>query len=69
MDQKNNIDKPWLSMWNRFTEKQIDICNDYGFEPSDCFFLATTKDKYYRRRRRMKNDDNARICIAPLINI
>ena len=46
----------------------FDICNDYGFEPSDCFFLATTRDKYYRRRRRMKYNDNARICITPLFD-
>ena len=56
-------------MWNNFKEKQKEMCNDYGLEPSDCFFLATTKDKYYRRRRRMKNDENARICITPLLDI
>ena len=56
------------TMWNRHREKQIDICNDYGFEPSDCFFLAITRDKYYRRRRRMKYNDNARICITSLFD-
>ena len=55
-------------MWNRNRETQIDICNDHGFEPSDCFFLATTKNKHYRRRRRMNNDENARICITPLFD-
>ena len=55
-------------MWNRHREEQIKICNDYGFEPSDCFFLATTKDNYYRRRRRMKWNDNARICITSLFD-
>ena len=56
-------------MWNTHREKQIKICDDYAFKPSDCFFLATTKDKYYRRRRRMKNNEDARICITPLLNI
>jgi|TARA_R110002073_G_C9361279_1_gene571464 hypothetical protein len=55
-------------MWNKNRETQIDICNDHGFEPSDCFFLATTKNKHYRRRRRMNNDENARICITPLFD-
>lgn len=56
-------------MWNNFKEKQNEICNDYNLKASDCFFLASTKDKYYRRRRRMKNDENARICITPLMDI
>ena len=54
-------------MWNRNREKQIKICNEYGFKPSDCFFLATTKDLYYKERRRMISNDNARICITPLL--
>jgi len=53
-------------MWNKHREKQIEICNDYEFKPSDCFFLATTKDTYYTRRRRMKWNDTARICITSL---
>ena len=56
-------------MWNKYWEKQIEICNDYGFKPSDCFFLAIAKNNYYRRRRRMNHNDNARICITPLFNI
>ena len=55
-------------MWNKHREKQIDICNDYGFNPSDCFLLATTKDKYYRRRRRMRDNENARISIPLLFD-
>jgi hypothetical protein len=55
-------------MWNRHREEQIEICNNRGFEPSDCFFLATTRDPYYKRRRRMKWNDNARICITPLFD-
>ena len=56
-------------MINNFKEKQNEICNDYNLKASDCFFLASTKDKYYRRRRRMKNDENDRICITPLLDI
>ena len=54
-------------MWERNREKQIKICNEYGFKPSDCFFLATTKDLYYKERRRMRWNNDARICITPLI--
>ena len=54
-------------MWERNREKQIKICNEYGFKPSDCFFLATTRDPYYLERRRMRWNDNARICITPLL--
>ena len=54
-------------MWKRNREKQIKICNEYGFKPSDCFFLATTRDPYYLERRRMRWNDNARICITPLL--
>ena len=39
----------------------------YDFEPSECYFLATTKDPYYEERRRMRWNDNARICITPLL--
>ena len=53
-------------MWNKHKEKQIEICNDYNFTVSDCFFLATTKDPFYRRRRRMKADDTARVCTSVL---
>ena len=56
------------TMWNRHRDLQIAICENYEFEPSDCFFLATTKDPYYKRRRRMKWNDNARICITPLFD-
>ena len=53
-------------MWNKYRDIQLEICKDYNFKPSDCFFLATTKDNYYKRRRRMKWNDDARICITPL---
>jgi len=55
-------------MWNRYREKQLEICKQYNFKPSDCFFLATTKDPYYAKRRRMKWNDDARICITPLFD-
>ncbi len=55
-------------MWNMYKEQQIQICKEYNFEPSDCFFLATTRDPYYMRRRRMRWNDTARICITPLID-
>lgn len=55
-------------MWNRHHKKQYEICEEYGFKPSDCFFLATTKDEYYKKRRRMKWNDDARICITPLFD-
>jgi len=56
------------TMWNRYRKRQLKICSQYNFEPSDCFFLATTKDAYYAKRRRMKFSDDARICITPLFD-
>jgi len=55
-------------MWNMYKEQQIKICKEYDFKPSDCFFLATTRDPYYMRRRRMRWNDTARICITSLID-
>ena len=55
-------------MWNKYRKQQIEICNEYDFKPSDCFFLATTRDPYYTRRRRMQWNDTARVCITPLID-
>tara|TARA_R110002074_G_scaffold145058_2_gene293602 strand:+ start:90 stop:989 length:900 start_codon:yes stop_codon:yes gene_type:complete len=54
------------TMWNRYRSQQLEICKEYNFTPSDCFYLATTRDKYYTRRRRMRWNDSARICITPL---
>ena len=53
-------------MWNRYRSKQLEICKEYGFEPSDVFYLATTHDRYYTRQRRMKWNTAARICLTPL---
>ena len=55
-------------MWNRYRDKQLKICKEYSFHPSDVFYLATTRDPYYKRRRRMKWNDHARICITPLFD-
>lgn len=55
-----NVDE----MYNRYKNTQIKICQEYGFTPSDVYYLATTKDNYYKRRRRA--GDNARICLTPL---
>ena len=55
------------TMWNRFNEVQRRICDDYKLKPSDCFYLATTKDPYYKERRRMRWNNDARICITSLL--
>ena len=52
------------TMYNRYRDKQLKICDEYEFTPSDVFYLATTQDSYYMRRRRIKNI--ARICLTPL---
>lgn len=54
------------TMYNRYRSQQLEICKEYNFTPSNCFYLATTRDKYYIRRRRMKWNDSARICLTPL---
>ena len=58
---------PVDGMWKKYREKQLEVCKEYDLTPSDCYFLATTKDPYYKERRRMKWNDNARICITPLL--
>ncbi len=55
-------------MWNRYRDKQLKICEEYNFQPSAVFYLATTKDPYYKRRRRMRWNNDARICITPLFD-
>ena len=55
------------TMWNRFNEVQRRICDDYKLKPSECFYLATTKDPYYKERRRMRWNNDARICITSLL--
>ena len=58
---------PVDGMWKKYREKQLEVCKEYDLTPSDCYFLATTKDLYYKERRRMRWNDNARICITPLL--
>ena len=53
-------------MWNTYNSRQLEICKEYGFQPSSVYYLATTKDEYYKKRRRMKWNDDARICLTPL---
>ena len=53
-------------MWNTYNNKQLEICDKYGFEPSSVYYIATTKDAYYEKRRRMRWNNNARICLTPL---
>jgi hypothetical protein len=54
-------------MWKTHRAWQLAECESYDFEPSDCFFLATTEDPYYKMRRRMRFNRAARICLTPLI--
>ena len=63
----SHLDKIYLVLPKKYFEKWRALCEKYNFEPSDCYFLATTKDPYYEERRRMKWNDNARICITPLL--
>ena len=58
---------PVDGMWKKYREKQLEVCKEYDLTPSDCYFLATTKDPYHKERRRMRWNDNARICITPLL--
>jgi len=58
---------PVDGMWKKYRDKQLEICEQYDLKPSDCYFLATSKDPYYKERRRMRWNDDARICITPLL--
>lgn len=39
--------------YNENYKKQLDICNKWNFEPSDCFFMAKTTHPGYKIRRRV----------------
>ena len=54
------------TMYNKYRDKQLELCKEYDLTPSDVFYLATTTDRYYTRRRRV--DDVARICLTPLFD-
>ena len=58
---------PVDGMWKKYRDRQLEICEQYDLKPSDCYFLATSKDPYYKERRRMRWNDDARICITPLL--
>ena len=51
-------------MWNRYRDKQLQICNLLDVTPADCFYIATTRDPFYQRRRRMQWNDTARLCLT-----
>lgn len=53
-------------MWNTHRSKQIEICNEYDFIPSDCYFLSTSLAPYYKRRRRTTSNNAARLCLTAL---
>lgn len=42
------------------------LCKQYNLEPSDCFFIATSRDEQYKVRRRIK--DIARLDLSVLMN-
>ena len=56
-------------MWNEYYDEQLKVCDEYGFEPSDCYFLANSHDEYYKRRRRTSTSTLARLCITSLMDI
>lgn len=53
-----SIDYVHKKMYN----KQIEVCNQLNFKPSDSVWLATTTDLEYKKFRR--RDDVARVCLA-----
>lgn len=53
-------------MWHKNIEKQLEICNRLNLTPSDCYFLATSRDSFYKDARRMRWNDTARLCISDL---
>ena len=55
-------------MWRRHRDKQLQICKDYDITASDCFYVATSRDKFWTRRRRMSWNDTARIFITSLFD-
>ena len=53
-------------MWHKNIKKQLEICNRLDLTPSDCYFLATSRDSFYKDARRMRWNDTARLCISDL---
>ena len=53
-------------MFHLCRDTQLKLCKKYKLTPSDCFFLATSRDPYYKKRRRAKDNKIARLCLTPL---
>lgn len=60
----DNFDPDTTYYMNR--QKQINICESWNFEPSDCFFMAKSYDREYKPRRRVPNI--ARIDLSRFFN-
>jgi len=54
------------TVYNMYRKKQEQICRDWNFDPSDCFFIAKTTDTEYRKRQRIKG--LARIDLSKIFN-
>ena len=48
-------------------KNRLKYAKDYDITASDCFYLATSRDKYYTRQKTYEWNDTARICITPVI--
>jgi hypothetical protein len=60
--QNYNID----TVASEYKPVQRRLCEQYNLEPSDCFFIATSKDKAFEARRRIPNI--ARLDLSVLMN-
>lgn len=49
-------------VWRTLSSKQKDVCEEYGFTPSDSVWLATTDNPAYDK---FKRGDVNRLCLAP----
>ena len=49
-------------VYKSLSKKQLEVCNEYGFIPSDSVWLATTDNPVYDK---FKRGDSARLCLAP----
>ena len=52
-------------MYNRYKNRQKQICDLYDLKPSDTYFIATTENPSYKKFRRKKK--TARVCLTPLL--
>lgn len=43
------------TVYNMYREKQLKVCRENNFSPSDCFFIANTTHEDYIARRRISN--------------